>query len=297
MKEIKTMYQYYNEVKEILTNYLETIPNDASKTFYKSRINKFFVDYMSLDHNSTRPLNTINFHDINTYIESLRYSSAQKLNCYNAFFGFFKFSYNTDKIPTDVMKGVRKPEIVTKETKYIDSSSIEKLNKYVSNDTNAIEDRLLIGFFLYTGLSRKYIANLTRYQISRDNKFVFFELGETTRRIPLSKKLIAIIQRYFDSINIPDPFIKIFDIDENYVSEKLKILSNRITGEVYTPTDFSNTFIREALKRSNDILTVSELTMESVTTIMKHVFVTPDEIMNKQKVILEIMFGDDDNIT
>ncbi|MGG4107976.1 hypothetical protein AAXB25_29215 [Paenibacillus lautus] len=293
------MYQYYYEVNQILTNYLETIPNDASKTFYKIRINKFFEDYMSLEHNSTRPLNTINFHDINTYIEGLGYSKAQKLNYYNAFLGFFKYSYNTDKIHTDVMKGVYKPEVVNKEIKYIDSRSVEELKKYLNADINTMEDQLLIGFFLYTGLSRKCIANLTHYQISRGNRFVslFFELGETTRCIPLSSKLSSMIQRYFDSIDIINPYEKIFNIDENYVSEKLKILTKRITGKTFTPTDFSNTFIKEALKRNNDILSVSELTMESVTTIMKHVIVTPDEIINKQINILECIFEHDDNIT
>lgn len=289
------MYQYYNEVNQILTNYIETIPNDDSKIFYESRINRFFEDYMSLDHNSKRPLNTINFHDINTYIESLNFSKAQKLNYYNAFSGFFKYSYNADKLPTDVMKGVHKPEVVSKNIKYIDCESIKKLKSYLNNDNMPIEDQLLIGFFLYTGLSRKYIANLTRYQMSWGNKFVslFFELGETTRCIPINNKLSLIIKKYFNSIDIINPYEKIFKIDENYVSEKLKILSKRITGNAFTPTDFSNTFIREALRKTNDILTVSALTMESVTTIMKHVFVTSEEIINKQINILEGIFEDE----
>lgn len=292
------MYKYYNEVNQILTNYLETIPNDASKTFYKIRINKFFDDYMSLEHNSTRPLNTINFHDINIYIESLDYSKAQKLNYYNAFLGFFRFSYNTDKIHTDVMKGVHRPEGSKKEIKYIDSGSIKELKKYLNTDIKAIEDQLLLGFFLYTGLSRKYIANLTHYQISRGNRFtsLFFELGENTHCVPLNTELSSMIKKYFDSIDVINPYEKIFNIDENYVSEKLKILTKRITGKAFTPTDFSNTFIKEALKINNDILSVSELTMESVTTIMKHVSITGDGVINKQINILECIFKDDDNI-
>lgn len=293
------MYKYINEANQILNNYLETIPNEASKTFYKIRISKFFDDYMATDHNSTRPLNTINFHDINTYIKSLSYSKAQKLNYYNAFSGFFKFSYTTDKISTDVMKGVNKPEGSNKQIKYMDFKSIKELQRYIDNDNNAMEDRLMIGFFLYTGLSRKYIANLTHYQVSFGNRFVslFFELGEDTYCIPLNSKLSLMIRSYLSSLDIINPYEKIFNIDENYVSKKLKILTRRITGHTFTPTDFSNTFIKEALKIDNDILSVSKLTMESVTTIMKHVSIQSNEVIDKQINILECIFNDDDNIT
>lgn len=72
------MYQYLNEVQQLLKNYIETIPNTFSKVFYQSRINRFFEDYMSKTYNSARPLNTINFHDINTFIEDLDSSNAEK---------------------------------------------------------------------------------------------------------------------------------------------------------------------------------------------------------------------------
>ncbi|MBN3526420.1 tyrosine-type recombinase/integrase [Paenibacillus apiarius] len=293
------MYQHLNEVQQLLKNYIETIPNTFSKVFYQSRINRFFEDYMSKSYNSARPLNTINFHDINTFIEDLDSSNAEKMNYYYAFSGFFKYTYHTDRIPTDVMKGVNKPQVILKEKKYIDNKSINKLKVFVNETTEPIEDRLLVGLFLYSGLSRKYIANLTQYQISFGNRFIslFFDFGDITRCIPLNTNLATLIKSYFESLDIINPYEKIFKLDENYISEKIKILSKNITEKTFTPTDFSNTFIQHALQAGNDILTISELTMESVSTIMKHVAIDEEEIINKQIQILEGIFEGDDNIT
>ncbi|WGU96459.1 hypothetical protein QJQ58_09595 [Paenibacillus dendritiformis] len=153
------------------------------------------------------------------------------------------------------MKGVNKPQVIFKGKKYIDNESINKLKVFVNETTEPFEDRLLVGLFLYSGLSRKYIANLTHYQISFGNRFIalFFEFGDITRCIPLNTNLATLIKSYFESLDIINPYEKIFKLDENYISEKIKILSKNITEKTYTPTDFSNTFIQHALLAGNDI--------------------------------------------
>lgn len=293
------MYKYQDKAFELVNNYLNTIPNDDSKVFYQNRLKKFFDEFMSQKHNSTKPLNTISFHDVNSFIEELPYSTAEKLNYVNAFAGFFKFAYQTDKLTTDVMKGVNRPIVELKQKKYINKEEITRIKAFISDANQPMEDRLLLGFFLYTGLSRKYIANLTHYQFSYGNSYVsiFFDLGDRTQSIPLNKTLIAIIKEYFDTFSVINPYEKVFKLDEDYISSKVNSLSKRITGKAYTPTDYSNTFIREALSKNKDILTISSLTMETITTIMKHVSVDEQEVIKKQIKTLEGLFEEEDKIT
>jgi site-specific recombinase XerD len=298
IKKEKNMYQYNNEALIIINNYLETIPNEDSKVFYRNRLNKFFEEFMSQKHNLTRPLNAINFHDINSFIEELPYSNAEKLNYYYAFAGFFKFAYRTDKLLVDVMKGVDRPTVGVKPKKYIDKEDIAKIKSFIRNSSKPMEDKLLLGLYLYTGLSRKYIANLTNYQFSHGNRYtsIFFDLGERTQSIPLNNALIDIVRDYFNTFSVINPYEKVFKLDENYMSAKVSSLSKKITGKAYTPTDYSNTFIKEALSKDKDILTVSCLTLETITTILKHVLIDEQEAVERQINILQCLFEEDDNL-
>ncbi|BFH60318.1 hypothetical protein [Paenibacillus azoreducens] len=290
------MYQYLKEVKQLIENYLGTIPEVKSQKFYQTRLNRFFHVYMSQIHNSPRPYNTINFHDINTFINELEYSGSEKLNYYYALNGFFKYMYRIDLINTDVMKGVIKPSIIKKKKRYIINTDISLIQRFLDDSNRLIEDRLLIGLFLYTGLSRKYIAQLTHYQVSRGNEYysIFFDFGQGESHIPLKKELVDLFQEYFDSFKTINPFQKVFSFDENYLSTKVSELSKQITGRSYTPTNYSNTFIRSALSLGNDLLTISGLTMETVETIKKHVDVIDQEMIKKQLELLDRLFKDDD---
>ncbi|MBO3286220.1 hypothetical protein MKY98_17795 [Paenibacillus sp. FSL M8-0228] len=292
------MYKHIDTAQENLENYLVTIPNKQSKLFYQTRIKKFFNEYMSQKHNILRPLNTINFHDLNTYIDQLESSDAEKLNYFRAFNGFFRYMYLSDNLQSDVMKGVNKPVLQSKLLDYISRVELIQIQSFIKDSNEKIEDRLLLGLLLYTGLSRKYVANLTHYQFSFGNEYVslFFEFGESTINIPLKSTVVNLVRVYFNSQQTINPFEKIFKIDENYVSEKVKILNKKITGKPLTPTVYSNSFIKEALRQGNDVLTVSQLTLESVHTIMKHVDAEEYRI-RKQQHILENIFEDDDKIT
>lgn len=289
------MYQYLNEVEQMINNYLCTIPGEKSKSFYVTRLNRFFQVFMSQKHNTQRPYSTINFHDINTFIDELEFSEAEKLNYFYALNGFFKYIYQTNIITTDVMKGVIKPILTKKKKHYIDETSIKAILKFLKSSTS-IEDRLLIGLFLYTGLSRKFIAPLTNYQISPGNQYysIFFEFGSIETHIPLKQELVILIKEYFDSLKVINPFQRVFKYDENYISEKVSMISKQVTGRAYTPTDYSNTFIRSALSLGNDVLTVSHLTMETVETIMNHVEINDEVLITNKLEILDGLFRDDD---
>ncbi|TEB11767.1 site-specific tyrosine recombinase XerC [Pelotomaculum sp. FP] len=286
------MYQYLDKSNEILDKYLMTIPID-SMTFYRTRINKFFTEYMTLNHRD-RPINTISYYEINTFIDQLDRSDKEKLNYYVALNNYFSFAYKNDLINKDIMKGVKKPITKEKPKKYIDNVSINKLINYVHNDTqDAIIDRLLVAFFLYTGLSRKYIANLTNYQISLENRYctLHFDMGTEIKYIPIKKELVDLIKEYRKSFPIVKPYDKIFSITGEAISKKIKRISKEVTGNGYTPTIFSNTFIRSALMIDNDILSACKLTLESETTIKKHLNSEQEEnLLKKQIDILNVLF-------
>ncbi|WP_410513115.1 site-specific integrase [Paenibacillus sp. BR2-3] len=292
------MYQYIEEANEILKNYLETISDNKSKVFYQTRLNRFFHDYLSLDHNKARPMNALNFHDLNTFINSLKFTNNEKLNYFYAFKGFFSFAYIGNFIPNEIMKGVIKPLVKSKVRKYIDKASIEKLIGFTKDIKIPIEDRLLVGFFMYTGLSRQYIANLTNYQISTGNQYysLHFDMGSHVRYVPLNIELTNLIKEYRKLMPIIRPYDKVFKLNENYISDKIKNLSKQITNHEFTPTQYSNTFIKYVLNKGNDVLSVSRLTLESLNTIEKHIDINEEEIVKKQINILEGLF-EEDNIT
>ena len=84
------MYKYYDDVTKIFNIVLESAENlkDKSKEFYERNGMKFFNEYMSLPQNENRPLNTITYFDINSYIEALPFSSRHKVNVYNSLKNF-----------------------------------------------------------------------------------------------------------------------------------------------------------------------------------------------------------------
>ncbi|MNI65549.1 hypothetical protein D3C73_1210610 [compost metagenome] len=177
------------------------------------------------------------------------------------------------------MKGVIKPLTTKKKKRYITETDISSIQEFLNDNNKLIEDRLLIGLFLYTGLSRKYVYQLTHYQVSRGNEYysIFFDSSSGETHIPLKLELIILLKEYFDSFKTINPFQRFFNYDENYISTKVSEISKQITGRSYTPTDYSNTFISSALNLGNDLLTISALTMETVETINRHIVITDQD--------------------
>lgn len=284
------MYRYMNEVEKLVEDFIGIFPEKKTKTFYKSRIIKFFNEYMGQTHNVEKPLKAITSHDLNLYLQQVDKSGAEKLNYYNALKGFFQYTYELD-ITLDALKGVKVPKVQRKLPKYISPCDVEKIEGFIRDPESAIDDRLLLAFFLYTGLSRQFIANLRNFQVYNETKEYSLHItrGDQFFMIPLKKiihKLIRIKRRDIERV---DPYAKLFNIDENYVSSKVSLLSTKITGKPYTPTMFSNTFIKQALDKNIDIYTISRLTLESLLTIEKHLDKNQD-IYDVQKSALKEVF-------
>lgn len=265
------MYKFMKEANEQLDNYLETIVSKKSKIFYHTRVSRFFTEYMSTD--KDKPINAITYHDINSFLKNISVSQNERLNYYNAFLGFFKFTYKNNST-LDVMKDVEKPIVRKKKIQYIDSNSLEKMISFTKDKDMPIEDRLLIGFFIYTGLSRQYIANLLNYQIitERTEYALLFNIGEAGEiYLPIKEELINLVLESREKLTIVKPTCKVFDYGENYFSTKVANLSKKITGKRFIPTHFSSTFIKYALKETKDIYTISKIVLESINTIEKHI--------------------------
>lgn len=290
------MYLFINEANLMISQYLSTIPNDKSKIFYKTRLNKFFSDYMSLKQ-STRPINKISSFEINSFISDIEFSLSEQSNYYFALKGFFTYAYHHDLISNEVIKGVVRPLLPDKSTEYMGELAIKKLTFFIEDRNKKIKDRLLIAFFLYTGLSRQYAACLTDYHLRMDERLIHFDFGETVKVIPICDQLYFILNEFLNSneyqksIEFKKSPGKIFLLGDNYISKKLKILSIKITGEGYTPTHFSSTFIRHALDQcNNDVLSISQLILESVETINYHTELDQEKLIATQRKILNKLF-------
>lgn len=282
------MYKYLSEVEEITNQMIDVfgINIEKSAQFYKSRINNFFGKYMGLEENRFKPLDALTYYDIETYLNKLECSDAEKVNIYNSLKRFFEYTYlegKTKEIMSQVTRPiyVKKPKVTLSEDEYL------KLKNFIVCRDEKLKDRLVLGIFLFTGLSRKYIANL------RNNDFKFEEgvyklnvwKDDKEIQLPLKSELQLIINEYCLQLSDENKFDKFIKINENSISDYVARITCDIIGKGCTPTILSNTFISKALSSGNYVLEVSNLTLESVSTIAAHVK-NDNDLINKQTSIL-----------
>ncbi|MDA1695327.1 hypothetical protein ACQKK2_13090 [Bacillus paranthracis] len=275
MAEIEALINEMKEVYEI---------KEESLTFYKSRINKFFLDYMGLQGNKDKPLNAITYFDVDMFLKSLKCSDAEKVNYYSALKRLFEYTYlkgKTNEIISQVTKPVyeRKQKEILKEDEYV------KLKNFIVDRDKVLNERLILGLFLFTGLSRQYMASLRNNQFEYEKgvyKLVIWK-DESEVKLPLKSELQLLIHEYCTATN--NKLDKVVQMPENTISTYIGTLTESIVGRRCTPTILSNTFISKALSDGNFIWEVSKLTLESVTTIEKHIINT-NNLMNRQTSIL-----------
>ncbi|MED0765985.1 hypothetical protein P4S83_01720 [Aneurinibacillus thermoaerophilus] len=258
------MYKYIKEVDNLIEGYIAKI---NSEQFYKYKIIRFFEEYMGLPHNTERPLNSIHAHDIETYLKTEKIKK-DALNHYNALKSFFDYTFKKGDTQ-DVMRTVKKPDKKAVKKKYLSDEEIKLIAEFIQNKNNKLIDRMLLGFFLYTGLSRKYIAELTNSHIYIDDKEQTLQINNHI--LPLKKELVEVIKEYRGNQKPVRNYKRIFGYDANYVTSKLKELTLRIINRESTPTEFSNTFIKSCLNAKGEIDVISGLVSESMATVIKHI--------------------------
>lgn len=279
------MYAFITDVSELIDEMINVFGIN-SVSFYKGRINNFFTDFMGNDINRNKPLDAITYFDIETYLKTLKCSDAEKLNVYNALKRFFEYTY-LNGITKEIMSQVTKPVYIRKPKEILKEDEYLKLKNFIVSRENSLYDRLILGLFLFTGLSRKYIANLRNNDFKFENGVYELIIWKNNQevRLPIKPELQLIINEYCISLSDNERFNKVINIAENYLSECVSNLIKPIIGRRCSPTILSNTFISKALSSGNHIYEVSKLTLESITTIEKHV---KDDISikNKQTSIL-----------
>ena len=284
------MYTYNDDVQKIIADFLVYCGIDqGSYYFYRGRINNFFRDCMGkIPSNQNKPINAITYYDVDSYIKDLKCSDAEKVNYYNVFKRFFSYTYELS-LTDNVMKGVTKPDYQRKPPKYISEDHYNLIVDYISNSDDLIKNRLLIALFLWTGLSRKYIASL------RNSQFIFSQASYQLRVwddkkseeyiLPLKSQLQVIIHEYIKSLDKECRNNKLVSCDENYLSSVVSEITKRACGKKYTPTEYSNTFIRKALINGNCIWEISKLTLESVSSIEKHIKLETDLFLKQTSIL------------
>lgn len=274
------MYTYWKEANKIIQEFKKTIkPNSWKRTYY--RIEKFFNEFMDLPEHRDRKLMEITEKEIDDFLGSLPYKQNEKANYYRVLKKFFDFSYKLNYTRASFLN-VKKVEQVKVPLTYISEEDFQNIKTYINGD-DRIENRLLLALFLYTGLSRKYIHKMSFSQFSDD--CTQYHIGNED--IPLKPELIRLLRIYKEEpIGREQHF---FDIQEDTVSSNVRRLSEKACGKGYTPTEFSNTFIKKSLGEDKDknIYAVSKLTHESLGTIEKHIKDLPNWLIDRQNVILK----------
>ncbi|WP_286810365.1 hypothetical protein [Bacteroides sp. Phil13] len=279
------MYRYFSEVTKLMSDMLE---GDKEKTivFYKRRIEKFFSEYMSREENREKPINAITYYDVGTYLKELKFKPSEKVNCYNALKRFFIYTY-MNGATKEIMSNVEKPVYNRKEPQTITDEDYIKLVKFVTDRDNTIKERVALGIFLFTGLSRKYIASLKNSSFIYENGLYYLMIWEENGEIklPLKAELQIIINEYLSGISESEKKNKLFAIEENGISTVISNICKKANVRNVTPTKLSNTFIKKALANGNKIDEVSKLTLESVSTIQKHVSINNQLLLNQTSIL------------
>lgn len=108
----------------------------------------------------------------------------------------------------------------------------------------------------------------------------------------MTPKFAPILIQYKESIGHIDAHNKVFDFKRGEdVNPVLGKLSKRITGAKYTPTHFSNSFIKRCLNSSHDVESISKLLLESPLAILIHSTSDPEIVYERQKSIVEKAFN------
>lgn len=282
------MYKYIDEIQKITDKMIDAygINTKKSAPFYERRINNFFENYMGLEENKSKPLDALTYYDIETYLNKLECSDAERVNIYNSLKRFFEYTYSQGQTK-EIISQVVRPTYEKKPKEILSDDEYLKLKKFIVNRDERLKDRLVLGIFLFTGLSRKYIANL------RNSDFKFEEgvyklnvwKDEDEIQLPLKSELQLIINEYCLQLSDEEKFEKFIKMNENSISDYISRITNNILGKGCSPTILSNTFISKALSNGNYIFEVSNLTLEAVSTIATHVK-EDSELINRQTSIL-----------
>lgn len=265
------MYSFIEDVNKLIDEMIKT--NEIkSEAFYRGRIQTFFNDFIG-EISNNKPLDAITYFEINSYLDSLTCSDSEKVNIYSAIKRFFDYTY-LKGITKEVISQVKRPYYKRKGKKRLSEEDYMKLKKFIVCKENNLSDRLLLGLFLFTGLSRKYIANLKNSDFKFSDgvyKLVVWKNSNEEIELPLKAELQLIINEYINTLLENDMLKRVVNIDSNNISTVIKKLGNELGIKDCSPTILSNTFISKALSNGNYIYEISELTLESVTTIQEHI--------------------------
>lgn len=287
---MREIYKYNDFIENIIkTMQNESDITEASKIFHKSRILKFFNVYMSKVENCDKPINAITYFDINTFLDELECSDSQKVNIYSSLKTFFEYTYKKG-ITNEIMSRVERPQYIRGEKEILTDEQYDALKEYIVDRNNSIEERMILGLFLFTGLSRQYIASIkVDHFVFEDGVYKLkVDKGKCKVKkvvLPLKAELQLIISEYLMTLDENDSTKEVVRIGENYISSYVKKLVNKIIGVDITPTILSSTFISKCLEDGSYVYEVSKLTLESTKTIEQHINIE-DNLFKKQTKIL-----------
>lgn len=275
------MYIQMHEVQEYIDLMISEygINNRRTQDFYRRIINSFFESYMGQENNKNRPLKAITFFDVNTFLINLDCSDSYKSYQYYALKRYFNFTY-LKGYTEEIMGKVEKPSVGKKSEKNapLDDNSYEKLKQYILDENKPLRERLILGLFLFTGLSRKYIARLLLDDIEYEKGMYRLRVWKEDKerieevKLPLKAELQLMIYKYV-SQRVEQGAVKsdkVFVLGEDYFSTLVKELGKEILGDSnLTITSLTKTFIRKVISYDGDIINVSKLILESVSTVAK----------------------------
>ena len=222
--EEQKMYQYIDMVQQLLNEMFSFYKTDSkNQAFYEDRVLYFFNEFIHNSESEDRPLDSITFYEVNTFLSNFASNKVDVSNYYYALKKFFKFTYHAN-ITTDIFKLVNKPLLYKiKEYEVMNDDEYDAIRRYILDESQELEERLILGLFLFTGLSRQYIValRLSSFNIEDDKINMTIWKGENEVQLPIKSELQKILISYIEAIGKKEKDRKIVDYDENYLSTRI----------------------------------------------------------------------------
>lgn len=184
-------------------------------------------------------------------------STSRKLNAVKT---FFRWLQDNGYITDDVSQGVKHPEIIAPEPKFLSPIEYRGLR-----DTARTETRVsaILELILQTGMRISEVANLKLGDVTRDLIKIEAYATQAERQIPLNQPAREAIEKYLRERRDTDsPFLFVSKSGKPLAIRNIRASIDKYLKRAnlseYSVNDLRNTFIVESIKRGVNLVTISQ---------------------------------------
>lgn len=167
---------------------------------YSLDIKQFFefINDTSISIKSIKYSDLINW---SNFLEKSGFSTATRARKISAIKSFFRYLYKSEYISKNPAEMMESPKILQKAPKVISEESAKVLlGQTDNNKITSFRDYAIVAMFLFTGIRREELTNISLNNINLDNRTICIHgKGNKERFVYINDSLFPIIQEYLST--------------------------------------------------------------------------------------------------